>query len=427
MKSIHFIIFAILSGVITLTLTFSYSKNKETDTTSIEQGAMIPPVTGQSLTPQNNAEISQQTNTVTFKEVNISDHSSLYLTLVKEQVSPQTVLSITKAAKGTYDLSELAPGTRLVLAWSKEKLEQLRVLISGKKELQVDIDGDGDWEASMIEHDIKIEWTAFFGSITSTLWDSAVAAGMPFELISDLSEIFASQVDFTRELDVDDEWSLLVEKQLVGSQEVGYGNILAAKLSKRGEQMSAFRFVREGGRGSYFDEEGKSARGKFIKSPLRYNKITSRFQHTRFHPILKVPRPHKGVDFAAPTGTPVRSVGDGVILEAGRNKGSGIMIKIRHDSRYMTAYKHLSKIASGVRLGSRVEQGQLIGYVGMTGLATGPHLHFEFYEDSRYVDPLGKRFPRKDSLETKYKKRFNDEVKILRDFLEEARVKSRAF
>ncbi len=362
-------------------------------------------------------------NAITSREIDIPNHSSFYTTLVNEQISPQTVLQITKAAEQEFDLSELAPGTRLVLSWSRERLNELRVLISGKEELQVNSDQEGDWEASLIQHEVKVELTAFFGEITSTLWDSAVNAGMPVELISDLSEIFASQVDFTRELNVGDQWGILVEKQMVADQQVGFGDILAAEISKHGENLKAYRFVVEG-RSRYYDEEGQNARGKFLKSPLRYNKVTSRFQRARFHPILKARRPHHGVDLSAPTGTPIRSVGDGVVLEAGRNGGSGIMVKIRHDSRYMTAYKHLSKIGSGVRRGSKIEQGQIIGYVGQTGLATGPHLHFEFYEDGRYVDPLGKRFPRKDSVEPKFRMRFNEEVERLTKIFEEYRKKS---
>ena len=362
------------------------------------------------------------------KEILIGDNSSFYSTMKDNTLTPPLILKITDASKDVYDLSEIKPGTKLVLTWNHEVLEKLRVLISGKKELEVVYSPENsDWFASMIEHDVKIEMTAFFGNITSTLWDSAVSQNMPVELITELAEIFASQVDFTRELNVDDQWGLLVEKQLVGNQIVGYGNILLAELSRHEDVLSAYRFVKDDGRADYFDADGKSARGKFIKSPLKYSMITSRFQHARFHPILKVSRPHKGVDFSAPTGTPVRAVGDGVVLEAGRNKGSGIMLKIRHDSRYMTAYKHLSKIAHGVKRGSKVEQGQVIGYVGMTGLATGPHLHFEFYEDSKYVDPLGKRFPRKDSVDPKNKKRFQKEVKRLTEIMDDFKRKSTVF
>ncbi len=337
--------------------------------------------------------------------------------MAQARIAPETILGIVDASKKQFDLNALSPGTKVVLAWSREKLEALKVLISGKQELHVSSDSDGDWQADLIEHEVKIELTAFFGEITSTLWDSAVAAGMPVDLIYTLSEVFASQVDFSRELNVHDAWSILVEKQMVGKQQVGFGEILAAEIQKHGETLPAFRFIVDGHIG-YFDDEGNSLRGKFLKSPLRYNRITSHFQKRRFHPILKVSRPHQGVDLSAPTGTLVRVVGDGKVIQAGRFGGSGKMVKIRHDGRYMTAYKHLSKIGPGIKVGSEVEQGQIIGYVGQTGLATGPHLHFEFYEDGHYVDPLGKRFPRRSSIEANRRPLFLKEVDRYRKLLE---------
>ncbi len=354
---------------------------------------------------------------IKYQEVDIKDNSSFYNTLLAEKVSPEVILRIVEASKKQFSLDALSPGTKVVLAWSQEKLAALRVLISGKKELQANADDAGAWEASLIEHEVTVELTAFFGEVKSTLWDSAVSAGMPFELISSLAEVFSSQIDFTRELNVGDEWSLLIERQMVGKQQVGFGEILAAEIQKHGETLPAFRFVAQG-RAGYFDMDGNSLRGKFLKSPLRYNRITSHFQRRRFHPILKFHRPHQGVDFSAPTGTPVRSVGDGQVLQAGRHGGSGTMVKIRHDGRYMTAYKHLSKVGPGVRVGTEIEQGQIIGYVGQTGLATGPHLHFEFYEDGRYVDPLGKRFPRRTALDARQKVEFKKEMQRLSVLLE---------
>jgi murein DD-endopeptidase MepM/ murein hydrolase activator NlpD len=131
----------------------------------------------------------------------------------------------------------------------------------------------------------------------------------------------------------------------------------------------------------------------FLKSPIRYSRISSRFTTKRFHPILQFNRPHLGVDYAAPIGTPIRAVGDGVIMSAGRNGGAGNMIKLQHNSTYSTAYKHLNGFAKGIHSGARVHQGQIIGYVGTTGLSTGPHLHFEFFQNGKYVDPLGRKFP----------------------------------
>ncbi|RIK99743.1 MAG: hypothetical protein DCC75_14300 [Proteobacteria bacterium] len=157
--------------------------------------------------------------------------------------------------------------------------------------------------------------------------------------------------------------------------------------------LVAIRHYGRDGAAHYYDEAGKALGNYFLRYPLKFTRISSAFTHARFHPILKTTRAHNGVDFAAPIGTPVRAVADGVISEAGYNGGSGLMVKIKHGSRYSTAYLHLSKIASGIRSGTRVSRGQVIGGVGMTGLATGPHLHFSLYDGGRYVDPLRSKLP----------------------------------
>ncbi|MFN9068710.1 MAG: M23 family metallopeptidase, partial [Bdellovibrionales bacterium] len=167
----------------------------------------------------------------------------------------------------------------------------------------------------------------------------------------------------------------------------------------------------------YFSPEGESLRRMFLKSPIQFGRITSGFSKKRFHPILQVNRPHLGVDYAAPTGTPVRAVGDGVIDFSGWSGGGGNVIKIRHNSIYQTAYKHLSGYAKGIRRGSRVKQGQIIGFVGSTGLSTAPHLHFEFYQSGRFVDPVGKKFPSADPVPSQmladFKKSANERLQLL--------------
>lgn len=361
----------------------------------------------------------------TSQSLQVSRKSSFYETLFKEKISPQTILDITKAAKHQFDLSRIAPGTKLILSWNAEELKKLKIYLSDTEELHIFAENSGSWKSNLLKHEIQIENVAFFGSIASTLWESANSSGMPTELIASLAEIYASQIDFTRELDKGDEWGVLVEKQMVEGKPIGYGNILVAEITKRGESLKAFRF-KVNGREKYFDEHGTNVIGKFLKTPLKYSRVSSRFNKARFHPILKKRRPHLGVDFAAPTGTPIRSVGDGDVIFAGRNGGAGIMIKIRHDKRYKTAYKHLSKLRKGMRKGKKVSQGEIIGYVGSTGYATGPHLHFEFLKDGKFVDPLGKRFPRKESIPSKYKKDFLAKAKEMESIFSTQRKNARS-
>jgi murein DD-endopeptidase MepM/ murein hydrolase activator NlpD len=205
-------------------------------------------------------------------------------------------------------------------------------------------------------------------------------------------------VDFAREVQVNDRWRLSVEQKLVKGQPIGWGAILAAEYINVGESHRATLFRIQGEDHGYFTPEGQSLRKVFLKSPIRYGRITSGFKRRRFHPVLQVYRAHQGVDYGAPTGTPVRSVGDGTVIFAARSGGGGNVVKIRHNATYQTAYKHLHGYAKGIRNGARVKQGQVIGYVGSTGLSTGPHLHFEFYQSGRYIDPLGKKFPSADPV-----------------------------
>jgi murein DD-endopeptidase MepM/ murein hydrolase activator NlpD len=218
-----------------------------------------------------------------------------------------------------------------------------------------------------------------------------------------LADIFAWQIDFAREVRAGDRWRILVEQRYAGEKNIGWGNILAAEYEHDGQLHSA-ALLRdgEGKELGYFAPDGKSLRRMFLKAPLKFGRITSRFQRARFHPILKVARPHRGVDYGAPIGTPVLAVGDGVVVQSGWLGGAGKAIRLRHNSTYQTAYKHLHGFASGIRVGARVRQGQVIGYVGSTGLSTGAHLHFELWERGNYVDPLGRKFPSADPVPQKF-------------------------
>jgi murein DD-endopeptidase MepM/ murein hydrolase activator NlpD len=225
-------------------------------------------------------------------------------------------------------------------------------------------------------------------------------------LVTRMADIFAWQIDFSRELRTGDRWRIVVKKMMAEDKFVGWGPILAAEFVNGDTVYPAIYYKDLAGKGGYFDSEGQSLRKMFLKSPVAFSRITSRFQRQRFHPILKINRPHRGVDYGAAPGTPVQTVGDGVVLSKKHNKTSGNVMHVRHNSKYTTSYHHLKGFASGLKKGSRVTQGQVIGYVGATGLATGPHLHFEFYEDGRFVDPLGVKFPSADPVSVAEMDRF---------------------
>lgn len=325
----------------------------------------------------------------------ISPKSTLSSALQEHNVEPATIHEIVEAAKPIYNLARILPGTRFQLTYDtidNTDLTGVKFRFSAVDMLDLK-KLDGTWHAEKITEKVDIKTVTFAGTVTSSLWESAESAKMDPNLISELSEIFAWQVDFARAVRINDRWRLSVEQKFVRGEPVGWGSILAAEYENAGELYQAALFRVDGESRGYFALDGTSLRRMFLKSPLRFGRISSRFNRKRFHPVLGINRPHLGVDYAAPIGTPVHAVGDGVVTFAATAGGGGKVVKLRHNSTYQTAYKHLSGYAKGVRTGSRVRQGQIIAYVGNTGLSTGPHLHFEFYQSGVFVDPLGKKFP----------------------------------
>ncbi|MDK2842247.1 MAG: hypothetical protein PWQ17_1752 [Anaerophaga sp.] len=225
------------------------------------------------------------------------------------------------------------------------------------------------------------------GVIETSLWNTISDNALNPNLALDLSDIFAWTVDFFG-LEKSDHFTVIYDEQYVDSISIGIGPIHAAYFHHRGNPFYAFRYEQDSVM-SFFDEKGESLRKAFLKAPLKFSRISSRFSHSRLHPVLKIRRPHHGVDYAAAAGTPVYALGDGRITHKGWDtKGGGNYIKIRHNSVYTTVYMHLSGFAKGVRKNMMVTQGQLIGYVGSTGLATGPHLDFRVYKNGKAIDPL---------------------------------------
>jgi murein DD-endopeptidase MepM/ murein hydrolase activator NlpD len=244
----------------------------------------------------------------------------------------------------------------------------------------------------------EIRTVTVSGTIEDSLFMAVDRIGEQPALALDLADIFAWQVDFFRDLRKGDTFRVVVEKYYRGGEMVKYGRIAAARFVNRGETFNAFRFSPGGGRADYFDEKGDSLRKQFLKAPLRFRRISSGFSRRRPHPVTGKVRPHNGVDYAAPTGTPVMAIGDGKIVVRKKDSVNGKWIKIRHNSVYSSAYLHLNGFASGTRTGSKVKQGQVIGYLGATGRTTGPHLHFVMYRNGKYVNPGRVNVPRASAV-----------------------------
>lgn len=245
-----------------------------------------------------------------------------------------------------------------------------------------------------------------YGVIDSSLFLAAKRAGLSHNLTMDLANIFGYDIDFALDIRKGDAFELIYEEKVVDGKTVGTGEILSARFTNRGKTFTAVRYTSKNGSTSYYTADGESMRKAFIRTPVDFARISSRFSNGRKHPILNKIRAHKGVDYAAPRGTPIKSAGDGKVILAGRKGGYGNTVIIQHGNRYRTLYAHMQGFAKGVRNGSSVKQGQIIGYIGTTGLSTGPHLHYEFQVDGRHVDPLSQKLPMADPIAKDEKQRF---------------------
>lgn len=255
------------------------------------------------------------------------------------------------------------------------------------------------------EKEVETRLQSAHGEIESSLWNAMKKSGLDPMLALRLSDIYAWTIDFFA-IQKGDRFRVLYEEMFVDSVPVGIGNIYAVQFDHYGSEQYAFRFEQDG-RYEYFDKEGNSLRRAFLKAPLDFARVSSGFSHSRMHPVLRIARPHHGVDYAAPTGTPVKSIGDGtVITRAYQANGGGNYLRIKHNSVYTTVYMHLHGFAPGVTQGARVRQGQVIGYVGATGLATGPHLDFRVFKNGTPIDPLRMEAPPAEPVKREHMSEF---------------------
>lgn len=273
------------------------------------------------------------------------------------------------------------------------------------------------WQAEHVIREYERQLSYAEAVIEDSLFLAGQQAGMTGNLIMRLAEIFAWDIDFILDIRRGDHFRLLYEEHLLDGEKVGDGDILMAEFWNRDRKVTAFRFETSEGRVEYLDPQGNSMRGEFIRTPVEFARVSSRFNPNRRHPVLNTLRAHRGVDYAAPSGTPIRAAGDGRLEFAGKKGGYGNVIIIRHGQAYSTLYAHMRSFARGMRKGTRVKQGQTIGYVGMTGLATGPHLHYEFLVNGIHRDPLTVKLPKAQGIPEGERKAFLVHANRLRNQL----------
>ncbi len=298
---------------------------------------------------------------------------------------PQAAGMLTEEVAKHVDLRRLRPEDRYAAMVNAEsRLDGFRLTLNGKGQVSV-WEQNGQWRSEWQPFVETTTVKAIKGELDDFLETSIGRAGGHPTAAYVMADVLQWDLDFNRDLRLGDRFELLYEEVYLDGKFHRVGSILTLTYENGGKVLEAYRFGEDGG---YYDSEGRPLQKLFLRSPLRFSRITSRFTGRRFHPVLKTYRPHYGVDYGAPTGTPVRVTANGVVRFAGWDRGGGKTVKVRHPNGYLTAYLHLSRFAGGIGVGRRVSQGEVIAYVGSTGLATGPHLDYRIQRDGRWINPL---------------------------------------
>jgi len=332
---------------------------------------------------------------------------SLSVLFDKAQIKPNQLLELMKLGKATKELRRIHPGDAIkIISNEQGQLIALNYQIDTVRYLQVEREGD-KLVAGIHKHEIEVRNAYASGEIESSLSLASEKAGLSQSMIMELASIFGWDIDFALDIRKGDQFTVIYEERFKSGSKIKGGNILAAEFINQGKTYRALRYTDPvTGDAGYYSDDGRSLRKAFLRSPVNFSRISSRFTTKRYHPILHKFRSHKGVDYAAKRGTPVRASGDGKVVFKGRKGGYGNAIILKHGSRYTTLYGHLNSYNKKIRSGGRVKQGQIIGYVGSTGLASGPHLHYEFRVNGVHRNPLTVKLPSTSPIPKRYRDNF---------------------
>ncbi|QNF35530.1 peptidoglycan DD-metalloendopeptidase family protein [Adhaeribacter swui] len=320
-------------------------------------------------------------------------------------ISATTVHNLAQKAKSVFNVKRIQSQRNYVLLHARDSAQTAQYFIyepNGSEYIIYDL--RDTLAVTRHQRDIQVIERELSGEIKGSLYESILAAGGSAQLVNKLADIYAWRLNLNH-LQPGDQFKLIFEEKQIDGNTYDYGDLKAAFFEHNGQPLYAIGF--DQGKGlTYYDQDGKSFKKAFLKEPLEYTRISSRYNLKRFHPVQRRFKAHLGTDFAAPRGTPIRSVGEGVIVEAAYNRGNGYFVKIQHNKTFTTQYLHLSRFAKGIRRGRSVMQGQTIGYVGSTGLSTGPHLCYRLWKDGRQVDALRVKLPLAEPINRKNKDSF---------------------
>jgi murein DD-endopeptidase MepM/ murein hydrolase activator NlpD len=353
-----------------------------------------------------------------WQTVTVRSGDSLSAIFDRTGVSPRTLYRIMQLGDDIKALKRIHPGDEMELQLDGDgQLVALKYQPNEIRTLRIKRRGD-DYALEIEEHALERRVVHRSGVIDESLFQGAQSAGVSEGIVMEMAEIFGWDIDFALDIREGDRFTVLYDEVYKDGRKIADGDILAAEFVNQGRPFRAIRYTDPSGKTGYFTPEGKNVKKAFLRSPVKFSRISSRFTLKRWHPVLKRWRAHRGVDYAAPTGTPVRAAGEGKVTFAGSKGGYGNAVFIQHGGSYTTVYGHLSRFGRGIRSGTRVRQGRIIGYVGSTGLATGPHLHFEFRVNGVHRNPLTVKLPDGKPVAPEYWDHFRAKTLELADTLE---------
>jgi murein DD-endopeptidase MepM/ murein hydrolase activator NlpD len=381
-------------------------KNGLLDKKNREEPEIREPV--KNLVPRKRAE-----NDILVKiENRIRRGDTIIKLLTREGLPYQAAYKFFQEIKPTYNLKKISAGKKytLYISLKDQTLKRFKYEIDENEYLEVTKDNHQDsYRGQLIAIPYKTKEDIIHGEIEFSLFESILKCGEKAELADIMASLFEYDIDFNRDIREKDSFSVIVQKKYLKGKFVRYGHVIAAEFSNRGKVFQVVRYTDAEGKTAYYHPDGRSVRKMFLRCPLPFMRVTSRYGNRR-HPVLGFSARHNGVDFGAPVGTKVRTTASGTISSMGYNRGRGRYIIVRHPNRYFTHYYHLSRFNSKIRRGTRVVQGQVIGYVGNTGLTSGPHLHYGIKKNGRFKNPLSMKSPAKTPLKRRFLKDFKNYV-----------------
>lgn len=358
-------------------------------------------------------EVSAALAPTQWESVTVKSGDTLASIFAKKGIGSSTTHKVATLNEQTRKLRYIQPGDEIkLLLDDQRKLRQMKYIPDITRTLLVRRNEDQSFSSQIVNYKLDAYPVYREGEIDSSLFEAAANADIPEDVIMDLVAIFGWDIDFSLDIRRGDRFGIVYEELYKDDVKIRNGRILSARFINNGKTYRAVYYTDPSGNSDYYAPDGKSMRKAFLRSPVKFSRISSRFSNNRWHPVLSRWRSHKGVDYAAARGTPVRASGDGKITFAGKKGGYGRLVVIRHGGRYTTAYGHLHRYAKGARSGKKVKQGQIIGYVGSSGLATGPHLHYEFRVNGVHRNPLTVKLPEAQPVNKAYLDNFQENTQV---------------